>query len=194
MTDDPNELWLTRAQAAALLQITPRHFSSEVVPKLQPREMRGTGAAKRYLGSAAVQARFGSKEGQGISALERSRLADAIAKETTNLERQRKLLPRNEIEPALLQLAGILRQAADRLQREYGADAAEIINDALGEWFERCKEVLSRGDADTDSEQSDADGAASHDAADPQSPLAINAGVRRGRNRHPVRAVSRQAV
>jgi len=47
------------------------------------------------------------------------------------LERQRRLLPRDEVREALGRIAAILREAGDAIQRQFGTAAAEILYEAL---------------------------------------------------------------
>jgi hypothetical protein len=70
-------------------------------------------------------------QGGSSPALERYREERAELAHLDRLERQRQLLPRNEVKEALGRLAAILRGAGDAQQRQFGAAAAEILYDAL---------------------------------------------------------------
>lgn len=69
-------------------------------------------------------------------ALERYRLARAKGEELTLLERQGELLRREIVHAELGRLAALLRAAGEQLDREFGPDAAQVINDTL-DAFER---------------------------------------------------------
>ena len=47
------------------------------------------------------------------------------------LERQGRLLPRDEVRKALGRIAAILRDAGDTLLRQFGSSAVEILHEAL---------------------------------------------------------------
>ncbi|HBN76857.1 MAG TPA: hypothetical protein DD473_13770 [Planctomycetaceae bacterium] len=70
-------------------------------------------------------------------ALERYREERAILAKLDRLEREGQLIPRDEIRLGLGQIAAILRTAGEMLQRQFGNDAVEILNDGLEE-AERC--------------------------------------------------------
>jgi hypothetical protein len=64
------------------------------------------------------------------------------------LEREGSLLPRDDVREALGRMASMLRSAGEALQRQFGAAAAEILNEALEDAqreVDRCfgKEELS---------------------------------------------------
>ncbi|WP_417851060.1 hypothetical protein [Thalassoglobus sp.] len=64
-------------------------------------------------------------------ALERYREERAKLAKLDRLEREQRLVSRDEIRQGLGQIAGILRTAGDVLQRQYGNGAVEILNEAL---------------------------------------------------------------
>ena len=69
--------------------------------------------------------------GTSSPALERYREERAELARLDRMERQSKLLPRDEVKEALARIASILRSAGDTLQRQFGSGAAEILHDAL---------------------------------------------------------------
>ena len=69
--------------------------------------------------------------GGGSPALERYREERAKLARLERLERQSRLLPRNEVREALGRIAAVLRAAGDALQRQFGAAAVEILYEAL---------------------------------------------------------------
>ena len=69
--------------------------------------------------------------GGSSPALERYRTERAALARLDRLERQKRLLPRDEVREALVRIASILRGAGDTLQRQFGTPAAEIMYEAL---------------------------------------------------------------
>ena len=87
-------------------------------------------------------------------ALERYREERAILAKLDRLEREGQLIPRDEIRLGLGQIAAILRTAGEMLQRQFGNDAVEILNDGLEE-AERCiSKICDRDVPSTDEDQS----------------------------------------
>ncbi len=70
-------------------------------------------------------------QGGSSPALERYREERALLARLDRLERQQRLLPRDEVREALGRIAGILRGAGDTLAREFGTAAAEVLHEAL---------------------------------------------------------------
>lgn len=70
-------------------------------------------------------------QGGSSPALERYREERALLARLDRLERERRLLPRDEVREALGRIAAILRGAGDALSREFGAAAAEVLREAL---------------------------------------------------------------
>ena len=71
-------------------------------------------------------------QGSSSPALERYREERAALARLDRLERERRLLPRDQVREALGRIAAILRGAGDTLQRNVGAAAAEILFDSAG--------------------------------------------------------------
>jgi len=69
----------------------------------------------------------------GSQALERYRQERAELARIERLQRQRRLLPRDQVRQALARIAGILRGAADTLQQQFGPTAVEVLHEALDE-------------------------------------------------------------
>lgn len=70
-------------------------------------------------------------QGGSSPALERYREERALLARLDRLERERRLLPRDEVREALGRIAAILRGAGDTLQRQFGTAAVEIMYEAL---------------------------------------------------------------
>ena len=69
--------------------------------------------------------------GGSSPALERYREERAELARLDRLERQGRLLPRDEVRKALGRIAAILRDAGDTLLRQFGSSAVEILHEAL---------------------------------------------------------------
>ncbi|MDA7504041.1 hypothetical protein N8553_03570 [bacterium] len=74
-------------------------------------------------------------------ALERYREERAKLARLDRLEREQKLIPRDEIRQGLGQVAAILRTAGDVLQRDFGNAAVEILNEALDDAAEAISQL-----------------------------------------------------
>jgi len=70
-------------------------------------------------------------QGSSSPALERYREERALIARLDRLEREGRLVPRDEVRDALGRIAAILRSAGDALQRQFGPAAAEILLEAL---------------------------------------------------------------
>ena len=70
-------------------------------------------------------------QGGSSPALERYREERALLARLDRLERERRLLPRDEVRQALGRIAAILRSAGDTLSREFGPAAAAVLHEAL---------------------------------------------------------------
>jgi hypothetical protein len=71
------------------------------------------------------------KGGGASPALERYREERAALARLDRLQRERELVPRQEVRVALGQIAAILRGAGETLGRQFGAAAAEVLHEAL---------------------------------------------------------------
>lgn len=71
--------------------------------------------------------------GETSPALERYREERAALARLDRLERERVLVSRQEVREGLTRIAAVLRTAGDTLQRQYGPEALEILNEALAE-------------------------------------------------------------
>jgi len=92
-------------------------------------------------------------QGGGSPALERYREEKAALARLDRLERERTLVPRDEIREGLGLLASMLRGVGETLQRQFGPVAGEILNEVLDEMD---REIIRRvGDANGSLEDSD---------------------------------------
>jgi hypothetical protein len=70
-------------------------------------------------------------QGSGSPALERYREERAAIARLDRLERESRLIPRDDVRESLGRIAAILRGAGDALQREFGPAAVEVLYEAL---------------------------------------------------------------
>ncbi len=89
-------------------------------------------------------------QGSNSPALERYREERAELARLDRLERQRQLLPRDQMREALARIAGIIRGAGDALQRQFGPAAVEILHEALDDAQREMENSLSDNHADQD--------------------------------------------
>jgi hypothetical protein len=73
------------------------------------------------------------------------------------LQQRGRLVPRDEVHTVLADLAGLIRSAGDRLQRQCGTDAYQILDDTLTDFRARMERYFDEGTsgepaADNDSE------------------------------------------
>lgn len=85
-------------------------------------------------------------------ALERKREVEYQLRLRDLAERDGELVSREKTRQGLAAGAGVFKQFADTLQRQYGADALDLWNDALADW-ERAIEQLFGGEGTGDREQ-----------------------------------------
>ncbi len=69
--------------------------------------------------------------GEGSPALERYREERAAIARLDRLERERMLIPRDDVRTSLGRIATLIREAGETLQRQFGAEAAEILLEAM---------------------------------------------------------------
>lgn len=72
-----------------------------------------------------------AEDGGQESAKARILEAKALQEELAAQEGQKRLVDRQKVHEFLAQLAATMRQAGDKLQKEFGREALEILNDAI---------------------------------------------------------------
>jgi len=165
MSKGDGAFWLARTQAAELVGLSARQFDDAIRPKLGADGTRGTAKSLRFFAPAVVSALVRYRvdqakppvplsgddallmDGGGDSpALERLRMAKAQLAERDLAERDGDLVRRAVIVDALRPAAAGLRQAGERLAKDYGNDAAAVYNDAVDD-FAAAVERLAAGGA-----------------------------------------------
>ncbi len=180
--DEPRRLeaiWVPRVEAAALVGISERHFDATLRQSLSDGAIRGEGRTLRFYGPDVVAAwhadRVAKIKAKAVEAggdplladgdspgLERYRNAKADLAEMDRDRQRKQIVLVEQIEPALLQLAGVMRSAADNLARQFGNEAAGIVNEAVDEWHDSVIRLFAGDVADRPA----ADGAEGSEAED----------------------------
>ena len=142
-------------------------------------------------------------------ALERYREERAQLARLDRLEREGRLVPRDGVREGLGQIAALLRSAGETLQREYGTDALEILNEALEDAQREIDRLFGDGTDATDSASPAEDTKKTYETRlhaqhgdrtalvsepVPGAAGAYAASVRRAGDRHTRRSACRQAV
>lgn len=149
--------WFPTAKCHEFLGVSYTYFKKEIRPRVpaecQDREGAQANGPLWYLGKAvyeaaasrtgAVAARAADREasegdpmlaGGDSPGLERFRMARAKIAELDLQERELFLIPRDKVHDGLGRLATILRGAGESLQRQFGKEAQDIIDEALGDF------------------------------------------------------------
>ena len=72
-------------------------------------------------------------DGSSSPALERYREERALLARLDRLEREEQLVARDQVREGLARIAGLLRTAGETLERRHGAEAADVLREALEE-------------------------------------------------------------
>lgn len=145
-----DSLWFTRGQSAALVGMGERNFDLGVRPLLPASSIRGAGKSLRFNGPELVAAWYQNKVDKlkqvamatdadpllaaGDSpALERYRDEKAKLAKMDREEREKSHVKLADVEPLTIKLFGLLRAAVEDVQRQWGNDPAQRINEALDE-------------------------------------------------------------
>ena len=88
-------------------------------------------------------------------ALERYREERALIARLDRLEREQALVPRDDVREGLGRIAAILRSAGETLQRQFGNDAVEILDEALSDAEREIESLFGSTDSVSDSVSED---------------------------------------
>jgi hypothetical protein len=141
----------TAAELAEILGISKAYFDAQIRPKIRLSDERKEGRTVYLRASSAVSIwvkmqvakevaaaapamSFESDEGFAFGtspALEKYREERAKLARLDRLEREKKLVRRDSMKIMLSQIARMLRQTVELLQRDFGNEAAELLRDAL---------------------------------------------------------------
>lgn len=168
-----SDLWLTRQQAADLIELSPRQFDAVLRPRLPKEAERGSGKTLRIHGPAIVSALVDYRleqakpvpsdddpllaaSGGDSPNLERYRLAKAMLAERDLAERDRDVVRRAVIAESLRPAVSGMRTAGDKLVSQFGNDAGDIYNEAVNDFeaavvrtIERMADAADRSDGGT---------------------------------------------
>lgn len=104
-------------------------------------------SVRRSMGEDPLLNETGAADSPG---LERYRMAKADLAEMERDRQRRRIVRIDQIELTLMQLATVLRDAGERIARQYGNDAADILNEAVDDWRVGVRKLID-GDSGTDS-------------------------------------------
>jgi hypothetical protein len=157
----PGRGWLTKNDCAAVFDVSARNFERGYMRYAPPTAVKTFGRAtyvhvRSLLNAwAAAQKPAAAPQGEGdpllagaapdSPGLERYREARADLAEMERDRVKASLIPREDLEPALAEFAGVLRRAGETLARDYGNDAATVLNEAVDETVERWEQLLGSG-------------------------------------------------
>jgi predicted ArsR family transcriptional regulator len=159
----PEAGWFTCADAARAFGLSDEGFRTQLRPLLAAADVltEGRGRPTWIYMPALIQARVAQQVeravadagsdpmlvgSEGSKNLERYRLAKAIAQETDNEVRARRLLLRSDVQRIFDRVAGLLRRSVTTLQRKFGPDAYDVVSRAIAD-AERAIDDLFSSDA-----------------------------------------------
>lgn len=180
MAQTESDEWFTKNEIARrVFGTTPQNFDKTYRPAAPESAMKRVGRevlfhCRSVLDGLLEQAKKQQPQGgeddplmAGVDSpgLERFRNAKA---DITEMERDRlrkQIVRVEEIEPALMKLAGVMRSAAENLARQFGNEAAGIVNEAVDEWASGVATLLDGGGDDSAADGGDEGPEAADDAA-----------------------------
>lgn len=145
--------WVDRAQCEAMLQCNRARFNSYWRPRFQDSEILKDGNKLYYRGSALLRIYAdvqnnphknhpGKKAadetdpllvGSDTPALERYRLAKAELSELELAEKRKQLVSLELLKETWGPVVDVMRRAIMTIEKDYGRDAGEVIDDAIDE-------------------------------------------------------------
>lgn len=195
---------MTRSHAAKLIGLSPRQLDEAIRPRLPEGAQTGIGRHlridARQLVATLVEYRIEQNapvtddpdplmRGVASPALEEYRQVMTRIQKLNLAEREVRLIPVDMLEQVHSQFAGPIRDCGDQLQRQFGSEAVNILNEAIDEGVSAVEKCLADARRKSDSIRNSKTGDAMQDAK-----ASDHAKVRRGRNSASKRPVPRPAV
>ena len=175
--------WITRAQVALLIQLSPKQFDDAIKPRLQAAAKTGAGAKLRYNASAvvaelvayrieqAVEAAGGDPDllGAGDSPAKEELLKVKLERERIKLKiDQRAVVPLADMRSGLAELFAGLRRASESILGRWGREPADVLNREIDTTVQRWNEMAAIDRAVADGDERDQPGTTDvGDDADP---------------------------
>lgn len=137
------ELWFTPADSAILVGLKIRQFRDAIQPLISPAAVKRSGRLIRFAGPAVVAAaieyrapKIASDEEAMLAGgdsvwLERYREVKTRLAQKELEEREKTHANLKDLESALNRFANRIHGAGETLQRKFGADASDVLNDAI---------------------------------------------------------------
>lgn len=129
-----------------------------------------------------------SGNGKDSPSLVRLRTVTARLRELELDQKRGDVIPRKDIHTGFAAVANVLRRASEQIERHYGHDAKQILDDALDDAVREIETQFGKHDTSRDNGSAgkpDDQRVPLADRAEPDAPPADNARVRRKRDRHP---------
>jgi len=146
-TGRPGPDWVSIREATALIGVSPDHFYRQILPIVAEEHTTKRGGRRWVIGRAVVEAHMArivervsgedsdplmvGGSGSRSPALERYRAEKALLAKMEREEKEGSLIPRDLIRRGFTVAAGLIRQAGEILQRDFGTAAADVLNRAL---------------------------------------------------------------
>jgi len=159
----PGPGWLSKNELSAVFDVNPRTFE-KVYRRYASPESEKTIEGKIYFHARSVVNAWAESKDAGrpkvapdvdtdpllagfdSPALEEYRRHAAREKKVKADLAERSAVPLDEIESTLLKLTPILRNAGEELNRRFGNDAGQILNEAIDQWQESSELALKCDD------------------------------------------------
>jgi hypothetical protein len=140
--------WIAKRDLADVFDVSTQHWDRHYSRFAAPEARKTVGGKLYYHGRQVLDAWAASLKGAAPAegtdpllsgaapdspGLERYREARADMAEMERDRLRLNLIPREELDPALAQFAGLLRRAGEALKRQFGNDAAALLNEAVDE-------------------------------------------------------------
>ena len=148
----PGRGWVTRKEIAAVFDVSVTHVDRSL-RRYVPAGMVKTIDGRTYFHGRSLLDAWAEAErlkrhpddlmsGDLSPALEEYRRHRARVAKCEADEREGVSVALAEIDPPLMQLAGVLRRAGESLTRKYGNDAGAILNEAIERWQDGVNKLL----------------------------------------------------
>ncbi|HEX4796181.1 MAG TPA: hypothetical protein VH370_20495 [Humisphaera sp.] len=151
--------WLTLEECAAAVDVTPQGFSKTFRPHAPPSAVRNAGKKGvlihfRQMLDAYIADRIAKappRTGDPLMdvpdsspALERWRLARAEMEEIALAEKKHEVVAIAVMRPGMNTLISVMRNVAERLQRQFGNEASDIYNEGIDEAIKACDRMFDQ--------------------------------------------------
>ena len=173
--------WVTKAQAAELVGLKRARFDEAIKPKLKRGAIKGNTRSMRFDARAVVLAWFAQQSPREAepkpaedTELDRGRAIDNEHKNLRLMKELGKLVAIDDLQQGLAIFSGSLHEAGAILNKKYGPDAGEILNEQIQAGERGIANYFDRAEDERPAV------AAGHDGGKQGKAAPDNAAVRRG--------------